>query len=142
MIAPDIVVKIRQLYFAEHWKIGTIATQLGLHHDTVRAAIGSASFNPARRELAGQLTHPYLNFIRQTLKEYPRLRATRIFQMIRERGYQGGVSQLRRVVASLRPTAEEAFLKLRTFPGEQGQADWAHFGDVRIGRARRRLSCF
>src|SRR5207237_5579790 len=74
---------------------------------------------------------------------YTRLRATRIFQMIRLRGYSGSASQLRRVVRALRPTAQkEAFLQLRTFPGEQGQADWAHFGEVVIGRARRRLSCF
>ena len=142
MIAPDVIVKIRQLYFAEHWKIGTIASQLGLHHDTVRAAIGADSFNRARREQSSQLTAPYLEFIRLTLKEYPRLRATRIFQMIRARGYEGSVSQLRRVVAGLRPSAQEAFLQLRTFPGEQAQADWAHFGEVQIGRARRRLSCF
>lgn len=55
MIAPDIVVKIRQLYFAEHWKIGTIASQLGLHHDTVRAAVGVDAFNRARRERSSQL---------------------------------------------------------------------------------------
>ena len=142
MIAPDLNVKIRHLYFAEHWKIGTIAAQLEIHHDTVRAAIGSASFNRARRELVNQRSAPYLDFIRQTLKEYPRLRATRIFHMIRARGYEGSVSQLRRVVAGLRPSVEEVFLQLRTFPGEQGQADWAHFGEVQIGRARRRLSCF
>ena len=31
--------EIRRLYYAEHWKIGTIATQLGLHRETVRAAV-------------------------------------------------------------------------------------------------------
>jgi len=142
VIAPEVIVKIRQLYFAEHWKIGTIASQLGLHYDTVRSAVGADAFNRAKRERLNQLTSPYLDFIRQTLKHYPRLRATRIFQMIRARGYEGSVSQLRRVVARLRPSAEEAFLQLRTFPGEQAQADWAHFGEVQIGRARRRLSCF
>jgi ATP-dependent Lon protease len=62
--------------------------------------------------------------------------------MIRPRGYPGSVTQLRRVVAELRPPRCEAFLRLRTFPGEQAQADWAHFGEVAIGRARRRLSGF
>ena len=28
------------------------------------------------------------------------------------------------------------------FPGEQAQVDWAHFGQVMVGRARRTLSCF
>jgi transposase len=142
VIARELIVKIRQLYFAEHWKIGTIASQLGLHDETIRAAIGVDAFNRAKRERLNQLTAPYLDFIRQTLKEYPRLRVTRIFQMIRARGYQGSVSQLRRVVTGLRPSTQEAFLQLRTFPGEQAQADWAHFGEVQTGRARRRLSCF
>ena len=91
---------------------------------------------------ARPLTDPYLDFLRQTLQQYPRLRATRLFQMIQPRGYPGSVNQLRRVVADLRPPRREAFLRLRTFPGEQAQADWAHFGEVPIGRARRRLSGF
>jgi transposase len=62
--------------------------------------------------------------------------------MIVPRGYTGSVTQLRRVVADLRPSHREAFLRLRVFPGEQAQADWAYFGEVRIGRARRRLSGF
>jgi len=83
-----------------------------------------------------------LEFIRETLEKYPRLRVTRIFQMIQDRGYPGSVIQLRRVVKGLRPTQKEAFLRLQTFPGEQGQVDWAHFGEVTVGRARRKLSCF
>jgi hypothetical protein len=31
---------------------------------------------------------------------------------------------------------------LQVFTGEQAQVDWAHFGTVTIGRARRALSCF
>jgi transposase len=88
------------------------------------------------------ITDPYLEFVRETLKNYPQLRATRISQMVRDRGYTGSIVQLRRVVARLRPVQREAFLRLCLFPGEQAQADWAHFGEVRVGRARRRLSCF
>src|ERR1019366_9875507 len=45
-------------------------------------------------------------------------------------------------VSRLRPQRREPFLQLQTFPGEQGQVDWAHFGHVMVGRARRALSCF
>jgi hypothetical protein len=45
-------------------------------------------------------------------------------------------------VAHLRPHIREPFLRLQSFPGEQGQVDWAHFGHVMVGRARRALSCF
>ena len=31
---------------------------------------------------------------------------------------------------------------MQVFPAEQGQVDWAHFGSVLVGQARRQLSCF
>jgi hypothetical protein len=40
-----------------------------------------------------------------------------------------------------RPKAE-AFLRLKTLPGEQCQIDWGHFGEIEIGRARRPLMAF
>ncbi len=141
MIAAETVAHIRRLFYAEHWKIGTIAQELGLHRDTVRTALQTDRFNRAKI-LRPSLTDPYIDFIKETLEKYPRLRTTRIYEMIRDRGYTGSVVMLRRVVARLRPVHREAFLRLRTFPGEQGQVDWAHFGAVAIGRARRRLSCF
>jgi transposase len=142
VIPPEQVVEIRRLFYAEHWKVGTIATQLGVHPDTVRSVLETERFNRAR-QLRPTLLDPYIGFIRDTLERYPRLRATRILQMIRGRGYPGGIVQLRRLVHRLRPVSRrEAFLRLRSFPGEQGQVDWAHFGLVQIGRARRRLSCF
>jgi len=141
MISPDQKANIRRLFHGEHWKIGTIASELGLHPDTVRAALESERFISSR-EPRPSLTEPYLDFIRQTLSQYPRLRATRLYQMLRDRGYTGSVVQLRRIVAPLRPAKPEAFLRLTTLPGEQAQADWASFGTVTIGRAQRRLSCF
>jgi len=141
MIPDEQVARIRHLFHAEHWKIGTIAAELLLHPDTVRRALETGRFRSQPR-LRAQLTDPYLDFLRQTLQQYPRLRTTRLLQMIQPRGYTGSVSQLRRVVADLRPPRREAFLRLRVFPGEQAQSDWAYFGEVRMGRARRRLSGF
>jgi transposase len=141
MISDEQVAHIRHLFHAEHWKVATIAAELHLHPDTVRIALDTDRFRSHPR-LRDRLTDPYLGFLRQTLQQYPRLRATRLFHMIRPRGYTGSITQLRRVVAELRPPRREAFLRLHTFPGEQAQADWAHFGEVAIGRARRRLSGF
>jgi transposase len=141
MIPPDQIVEVRRLYYAEHWKIGTIAAQLGLHPDTVRAAIATDALNRPRTPRPC-VTDPYVPFIRETLGRYPRLRATRVFAMIRQRGYERSLVQVRRLVRQLRPRYQEAFLWRRTFAGEEAQADWAHFGEVIVGRARRRLSCF
>lgn len=141
MISDEQIATIRRLFHAEHWKIGTIASELGLHPDTVRRALGTQRFKRGRAQRM-TLVEPYLDFIKQTLEAHPRLRATRIYEMIRQRGYAGSVVQLRRVVGALRPTHREAFLRLNTLPGEQAQADWAHFGRITIGRASRHLSCF
>jgi len=141
MINLETTARIRRLFYAEHWKIGTIARELSLHPETVARAVGTERFKsdkPPRPDVIA----PYTGFIRETLDKYPRLRATRIFHMIRERGYKYGVHPVRRFVADVRPQKREAFLRLRTFPGEQGQVDWANFGEVNVGRARRKLSCF
>ena len=39
MITPEQHAEIRRLYYGEQWEVGTIAAALGVHHDTVRAAI-------------------------------------------------------------------------------------------------------
>ena len=49
MISAEQVAEIRRLFHAEHWKVGTIATQLDLHPDTVRTALNTDRFNQAKR---------------------------------------------------------------------------------------------
>src|SRR3984893_17817662 len=90
MISPETRVQIRRYFYAEHWKIGTIAQALDVHPDTVRRAIEVERFQHAE-PLRPSMVDPYLPFVRQTLEQYPRLRATRIHQMIRDRGYAGSV---------------------------------------------------
>src|SRR5690606_24070786 len=69
-------------------------------------------------------------------------RATRLFDMICARGYEGSCNTLRRYVATVRPAPVEAYLRLETLVGEQAQVDWASFGTIKIGNAVRKLSCF
>src|SRR6202142_1346162 len=141
MISKETNAQVRRYFYAEHWKVGTIAHQLGVHPDTVRKAIEADRFH-GTQPLRASIVDPYVPFLRQTLVQYPDLRATRLYLMIRDRGYSGSVVQLRRSVARLRPHSREPFLQLHAFAGEQAQVDWAHFGHVMVGRARRALSCF
>jgi transposase len=142
MIPAAQVVEIRRLFFAEHWRVGTIATQCGLHPDTVRRALETDRFARPAVVRPSQVD-PYRAFLQATLQQYPRLRATRLFEMVKARGYPGSVVQLRRVVRTLRPgPVADAYLRLNLLVGEQGQVDWGSFGSIRIGRATRRLSAF
>jgi len=142
MITPEQHAEIRRLYYGEHWKVGTIAAALGVHHDTVRAAI--ADTQAVRRGTCRPTAlDPYLPFVRDTLAQYPRLRVTRLYEMVRPRGYAGSVVQLRRVVRLLRPQAAPTlYRRLTTLMGEEAQVDWGAFGTIRIGHGTRPLSGF
>lgn len=142
MITPEHHAEIRRLYYGEHWKVGTIAAALGVHHDTVRAAIADTQ-SVRRGTCRATALDPYLPFVRDTLAQYPRLRATRLYEMVRARGYAGSVVQLRRVVRTLRPLATPTvYRRLTTLMGEEAQVDWGAFGTVRIGHGTRPLSGF
>lgn len=143
MITPEQHAEIRRLYFGEHWRVGTIAAALGIHHDTVRAAIAHDTQALRRGTCRPTILDPYLPFVRDTLTQYPRLRATRLFEMVRHRGYVGSVVQLRRVVRTLRPqVTPTVYRRLTTLMGEEAQVDWGAFGTIRIGHGVRPLSGF
>lgn len=101
MISPETRAQIRRYFYVEHWKIGTIASELNVHPDAVRKAIESERFH-GTQPLRASVVDPYMAFIHETLDQHPRLRATRIFQMIRDRGYSGSIVQLRELSVSLR----------------------------------------
>lgn len=143
MIPKDKEAEILRLHHAEKWPIGTIASQLGVHHTTVQRVLGQAGVE--RKVLAPRpsVVEPFVLFILEQLDKYPRLRASRLFVMVKERGYPGGADHFRRIVNRLRPRKPaEAFQRLRTRPGEQAQVDWAHFGKLEVGRAQRTLWAF
>jgi transposase len=136
-------IEIRRLYFAEHWKRGTIAAQLGVHSDVVDRVIGPLGPAPKNAEPRPSVLDPYRGFVLETLQRYPRLVSTRIFDMLGERGYTGSLRTLRRFVLSNRPvTPREVYVRLETLPGEQSQIDWAHVGHIRVKGGIRPLYCF
>ena len=142
MITPAQRAEIRRLYFGEHWKVDTIATALGVHHETVRRAI-ELDTRPPRRAARTSTLDPFLPFLRDTLGQYPRLRATRLHEMLRQRGYPGSARQVRRFVRSLRPAvAPRAYRRVVTLVGEQAQVDWGAFGTITLGHGVRTVSGF
>ena len=143
MIPRALEAEILRLHHTEHWPVGTIATQLRVHHSTVRRVLAQAGVPVAPKTVRASLVEPYLVFISETLAKYPTLRASRLYTVVRERGYPGAPDHFRAIVARLRPRpVGEAYLRLRTLPGEQAQVDWAHFGKLTIGRAERPLMAF
>lgn len=135
--------EIRRLYFAEHWKRGTIASELGVHFDTVVRVLGSFGPKAGSPRPEARVLEPYIPFVDETLARHPRLVATRILDMLVERGYTGSLRSLRRYVRGARPSPKsEVFLRVETLPGEQAQVDWAHVGSLTILGSTRPLWAF
>ena len=142
-IDKELEAKILRYHHVEKWKVGIIARQLGVHHGVVDRVLSQAGMPKVERSCRPSVIDAYLPFIRETLKQYPSLTASRLYAMVQERGYGGGPDHFRHQVAHyrLRPQPE-AFLRLKTLSGEQGQVDWGHFGTLTVGRAQHKLMAF
>jgi transposase len=135
--------EIRRLHDVEKWKRGTIAAQLHVHPDVVDRALDRGAERALVCVPRPSVVDPYMAFIDETLKTYPRLRATRLFDMLRARGYEGGIASLRRRVAEVRPVPRgEVYLRTERLIGEQAQVDWAHVGQLAVTGGRRDLWVF
>lgn len=142
-IEPEQEATILRHSLVDKWPVGTIATQLCLHHDVIRRVLSQHGMPTPTLLRRARIEDPYVDFIVGTLSKYPRLHGSRLYQMVRERGYRGSESHFRRVVARLRPRKDpEPFLRLSKLPGEEAQVDWGCFGRVQVGRAPRNLYAF
>jgi transposase len=139
---PELEAEIARLFYAEHWRVGTIAMQLRTHPDVVRRVLGiGAPRTPM--QLRPRLVDPYREFIDDTLRRYPKLRATRLHDMLRVRGFRGAVRTLREYVAVVRPKPRrEVYLSTETMPGEQAQVDWAYVDKIPVPGGERALWLF
>jgi transposase len=144
--------EVRRLHYAEHWKVGTISTQLGLHHDIVERVLGlgkgarprpALEAEAAEQSKISEVLRPYEGFVAETLEQYPKLRATRLYDMLVERGYEGSVRTLRRHVQLVRPAPKsEAYLRIEPLIAEQAQIDWGYIGKLRFPGGTRQLWVF
>ena len=86
---------------------------------------------------------PYLPFVIEMLEKYPTLAASRLYEMVRERGYTGAPDHFRALVARHRkPKAAEAFLRLSTRAGRSrrrstGRTSATSRSTARVGRSWR-----
>jgi len=78
-ISKELEAKILRYHFVECWGPHTIATQLGIHHSAVARVLSQAGMPKAERTQRVSIIDPYLPFITETLAQYPKLTATRLY---------------------------------------------------------------
>lgn len=103
-IHDELKAQILRYHFVEHWRVGTIARQLGIHHCTVERVLGAAGVERARqRPRRPSKLDPYVEFITETLERFPTLTAARLFEMVQARGYPGGPDHFRQCARAGHP---------------------------------------
>lgn len=101
-----------------------IAARLGVHPKTVSRALKRGAAPRGRRERGFIKLGPYLATVDRLLGEGV-WNAIVILDVVREQGYAGGLSQLKRYIAPKRPLrTRAATVRFETEPGRQLQSDW------------------
>ena len=139
MTYSELEPEILRLFNVEKWPVGTIAREFCVHHSVVARILrqeNTLKFGSSR----ASILDPYYGFIQETLERYPKIKASRVFGMLKERGYSGkSDGQVRNYLGKVRPKKlREAFFRLTSLPGEQAQVDWAHFGSLKISSTHSR----
>jgi transposase len=110
--------------------VTAIAQQTGLDRKTVRRYITRGLEPPAYgpRTPEPKSTDPFLPYLRERLATYPGLTAVRLHRELKERGFAGSYTIVKRAVRDIRPEPPKPFeVRFETPPGEQAQVDFARF---------------
>jgi len=85
VIDAETTALILRLAQVERWPVGTIAVQVGVHHDAVTRVLRDAGLPKACLTRPARIDR-FVPFVLETWAKYSRLRASRLYQMCVERG--------------------------------------------------------
>ena len=132
------------------WRAGAsqrqIARDLGLSRNTVQrlsAVAGQRAGVPSTRKQRSQALNAYAPVLGELLARYPDLTAVRLLEELRQRGFTGSYTTLRRGLQELRPkSGPKPVLRFETGPGHQAQMDYSTYDIDFSAEGRRRVHCF
>lgn len=138
MLVVETIAKIRRAYFVQGKSIKQICRELRVSRNTVRKVVrsGATEFSYDRSVQPRPKIGPWRAELDEMLAENARrsrrerLTLVRIYEELRNRGYDGSYDAIRRYAASWSKTEREAsasaYVPLSFDPGEAYQFDWSH----------------
>lgn len=141
MIDYETFTRIRHLHDQKGLTSYQIAREL--HHDerTVRRCLAAKQFMPRKSVRRPSVIDPFKDTVVRMIESYP-YTAQQVLQRLREEGFSGGYTVVKKFIRKVRPKKEKAYLTLAFAPGECAQVDWGSYGSIRVGETTRRLSFF
>ena len=133
--------EIRRLH-EEGLSIRAIAKRLGVHRRKVRKALNSKQLPNRVGRPRGSIIDEHRGWLLAKLQQYPELSAAKLHSILKEQGFKGGYSVVKKAVADLRPRIKPVYQSLHFAPGECAQVDWGVWKAINVPGGRRRLSFF
>jgi transposase len=111
--------------------VAAIARRTGRDPKTIRKYIARGleppTYGPRRPPQPSKLA-PFESYLRERVAAFPDLTAVRLLREVRERGYEGAYTAVKRFLRGVRPSQPPPFeLRFETPPGQQAQVDFARF---------------
>src|SRR3954452_6856912 len=118
-----------------------IARRLGINRRTVKRLVESDGPPRYRRQPAGSKVDGFEAVIRETLEDWPDIKAPRMTEILRDDyGYQGSIDLVKRKLAELRPPKVRPAQRTGYRPGQVLQLDWVEMPTrPRLGGHERRV---
>ena len=111
--------------------VSAIARRTGRDPKTIRKYIERGLEPPAygpRQPGRPSKLAPYLDYLRERITAFPDLSAVRLTRELRERGYTGAYTAVKRFAAAIRPPEAKPYeVRFETPAGQQAQVDFARF---------------
>lgn len=113
--------QVRHLYEVEGLSMRQIGEKLGVCRNRVsRIILGEQMVGHPVTTLITQ----YERIIHEWYKEYPFLKATQIYEKLREHDYEGSYTTVSVYTQKYRQKKRKAYHELEFLPGEEAQVDW------------------
>ena len=141
MIDYETFSRIKHLHELKGLSAAQISRELCLDERTVRRRLDAKQFLPRKSVQRPSKLDPFKDTVVKMVECYP-YSASQIHQRLREEGFTGGYTAVKKFVRKVRPKREKVYLTLAFAPGECAQVDWGSYGSVRVGETMRRLSFF
>jgi transposase len=123
--------------FSRGWAIRRIAREMDISRGRVKRiltrndALRREGEEPVKKpQKRRSMLDPYKDDIKELLQIFttPPPTAQRIFELIQEKGYDGGITILKDYLATIRPKKKaEPIFTVETEPGQRGQHDWSEY---------------
>ena len=141
MIDYETFARIKHLHEQKGLTAVQISRELALDERTVKQWLAAKQFHPRKSVSRPSKLDLFKGTVVKMIESY-QYTAQQVYQRLKEDGYTGGYTVVKKFVRKIRPQSTKAFLTLAFAPGECAQVDWGSYGSVRVGETTRRLSFF